>query len=127
LGTNFGNEGEILASEPVSADVTFALSNVACSSVGHQQKSGSDAQNPGFCWSSLGRTRDESMNSPTIGLRVASVVFGLMAIAQLVRLLIRPEVLVAGYSMPLWPSGLTLIFLGALSIWMGKLARTSTK
>ena len=67
------------------------------------------------------------MNSQTTGLRVASVVFGLMAIAQLVRLLIRPEVLVAGYSMPLWPSVLALIILGGLSIWMWKLARTPTQ
>jgi len=67
------------------------------------------------------------MNSQTTGLRVASVVFGLMAIAQLVRLLIRPEVLVAGYSMPLWPSVLALILLGGLSVWMWKLARTPTK
>jgi hypothetical protein len=67
------------------------------------------------------------MNYQTTGLLVASVVFGLMAIAQLVRLLIRPEVLVAGYSMPLWPSVLALIFLGGLSLWMWKLARTPTK
>ena len=67
------------------------------------------------------------MNSQTTGLRVASVVFGLMAIAQLVRLLIRPEVLVAGYSMPLWPSVLALIILGGLSLWMWKLARTPTR
>jgi hypothetical protein len=67
------------------------------------------------------------MNSQTTGLRVASVVFGLMAIAQLVRLLIRPEVLVAGYSMPLWPSVLALILLGGLSVWMWKLARAPTK
>ena len=66
------------------------------------------------------------MNSQTTGLRVASVVFGLMAIAQLLRLLIRPEVLVAGYSMPLWPSVLALIILGGLSLWMWKLARTPT-
>ena len=67
------------------------------------------------------------MNSQTTGLRVASVVFGLMAIAQLARLLIRPDVLVAGYSMPLWPSALALIILGGLSFWMWKLARTPTK
>ena len=67
------------------------------------------------------------MNSQTTGLRVASVVFGLMAIAQLGRLLIRPEVLVAGYSMPLWPSVLALILLGGLSVWMWQLARTPTK
>ena len=53
--------------------------------------------------------------------------FGLMAIAQLVRLVIRPEVLVAGHSMPLWPSVLALIFFGGLSLWMWKLARTPTK
>jgi hypothetical protein len=67
------------------------------------------------------------MNSQTIGLRVASIVFGLMAIAQLVRLLIRPEVLVAGYSMPLWPSVVAFIILGGLSLWMWKLARTPSK
>ena len=67
------------------------------------------------------------MNSQTTGLRVASVVFGLMAIAQLARLLIRPEVLVAGYLMPLWPTVLALIILGGLSLWMWTLARTPTK
>ncbi len=55
---------------------------------------------------------------------MASGVFGLMAIAQLVRLVIRPEVFVAGHLMPLWPSVLALIILGGLSLWMWKLART---
>ena len=64
------------------------------------------------------------MNSQITGLRVASVVFGLMAIAQLGRLAIRPEVLVAGHPMPLWPSVLALIILGGLSLWLWKLART---
>jgi hypothetical protein len=67
------------------------------------------------------------MNSQMTGLRVASVVFGLMAVAQLLRLVIRPEVLVAGNSMPLWPSVLALIVLGGLSVWMWKLARAPTK
>ena len=44
--------------------------------------------------------------------------FGLMAIAQWLRLLMRPEVLVAGYPMPLWPSVLALVFLSGLSLWM---------
>ena len=67
------------------------------------------------------------MNSQVTGLRVASVVFGLMAIAQLARLLIRPEVVVAGYPMPLWPSVLAFIILGGLSLWLWKLAGTLTK
>ena len=70
---------------------------------------------------------NDSMNSQITGLRVASVAFGLMAIAQLVRLVIRPEVLVAGHPMPLWPSVLAFIILGGLSLWMWKLARTPTK
>jgi len=70
---------------------------------------------------------DDSMNSQITGLRVASAAFGLMALAQLVRLVIRPEVLVAGHPMPLWPSALAVIILGGLSLWMWKLARTPTK
>ena len=44
------------------------------------------------------------MNSQILGLRVASIIFGLMSLAQLLRLVIQPEVLVAGHRMPLWPS-----------------------
>lgn len=64
------------------------------------------------------------MNSQILGLRVASIVFGLMAVAQLGRLIVRPEVLVAGHPLPLWPSALALVFMGGLSFWMWKLART---
>jgi hypothetical protein len=67
------------------------------------------------------------MNSRTAGLLVASIMFGLMAIAQLARLAIRPEVIVAGHSMPLWPSVVAFIILGGLSLWMWKLARTPAK
>lgn len=58
---------------------------------------------------------------------MASVVFGLMAVAQFLRLVIRPEVLVAGHPMPLWPSVLALIFLSGLSVWMWTLAGTPAK
>jgi len=63
------------------------------------------------------------MKSQIIGLRVASIVFGLMSIAQLARLLIRPEVLVAGLLVPLWPSALAFVILSGLSFWLWKLAR----
>jgi hypothetical protein len=66
------------------------------------------------------------MHSHITGLRVASVVFGLLALAQLGRLALRPEVLVAGRALPLWPSVLAFIMLGGLSLWMWKLARTPT-
>lgn len=64
------------------------------------------------------------MNSQTLGLRVAGAVFGLVSIAQLLRLLLRLEVLVAGYAVPLWLSGLAFIVLAGLSLWMWKLARS---
>lgn len=66
------------------------------------------------------------MNSQVLGLRVASVIFGLMSIAQLARLLIRPEVLVAGHRMPLWPSALAFVTLSGLCLWMWKLSHTRT-
>jgi hypothetical protein len=71
--------------------------------------------------------RNNGMSSQITGLRVASVVFALLAIAQLGRLVIRPEVLVAGHLMPLWPSVLAFIFLAALSVWMWTLTRSNTK
>ncbi|WP_411728303.1 hypothetical protein [Methyloglobulus sp.] len=61
------------------------------------------------------------MNPQIIGLRVSGTVFGLMSLAQLIRLLIRPDILVAGYTMPLWPSVLAFVILGGLSLWMWKL------
>jgi hypothetical protein len=67
------------------------------------------------------------MNSQILGLRVAGVIFGLLCLAQLLRLVIRPEVLVAGHQLPLWPSGLASAILGGLSLWMWKLSRTATQ
>jgi hypothetical protein len=58
------------------------------------------------------------MNSEILGLRVASVVFAVMALAQLVRVVIQPEVLVEGALMPLWPSVVAFLLLAAMSIWM---------
>ena len=40
------------------------------------------------------------MNSQILGLKVAGVIFGLMCLAQLLRLVIRPAVLVAGHHVP---------------------------
>jgi len=63
------------------------------------------------------------MNSPTVGLRVASVVFGLMSLAQLFRLLTGFEVLVAGYyQMPLWPNAVAFVILAGLSVWLWRLS-----
>jgi hypothetical protein len=62
------------------------------------------------------------MKSQIAGLRVASVIFGLITVAQVARLVIRPEVLVNGYLMPLWPSALAVVILGSMCICLWKLS-----
>ena len=66
------------------------------------------------------------MNSQTMGLRVAGSVFGLMALAQLMRLIIQPVVMVAGHVLPLWPSILAFLLLASLSYWLWQLPHTHT-
>jgi hypothetical protein len=67
------------------------------------------------------------MDSPILGLRVAGVIFALLFLGQLARLVLQPQIVVAGYEMPLWPSVLALLVLAGLSFWMWKLARTLVK
>ena len=67
------------------------------------------------------------MRSQITGLRVASMVFGLMALAQLVRLITHPAMYVAGSPMPLWPSFLGFIIMGALSFWMWNLTQRASR
>lgn len=67
------------------------------------------------------------MRSQIAGLRVASIVFGLIAAAQLIRLITHPLVLVGGEPMPIWPSFLGVLIMGGLSVWMWKLAQTASR
>ena len=57
-----------------------------------------------------------------LGLNVASFIFGLICLVQLLRLVMRAEISVAGYQLPLWPSALAFAILGALSLWLWRLA-----
>jgi hypothetical protein len=49
---------------------------------------------------------------------VAAIVFWLIALAQLLRVLFRVEVTARGVNVPLWPSAVAFIVLGALGIWL---------
>ena len=62
------------------------------------------------------------MNDKDIGLRVGGVIFGLVCLAQVLRLATRAEVLVAGHAIPLWPNAVAAVVAAALSVWMFKLA-----
>lgn len=62
------------------------------------------------------------MNSSSSGLRLASVIVGLIAAAQAARLVFRPQIVVNGWELPLWPSALAAIILAALCRWLWRLA-----
>jgi hypothetical protein len=66
------------------------------------------------------------MDSQITGLRVAGALFGLLAVLQLMRLIMQPEVLVAGTAIPLWPSIVAVLVLGAMCYWMWWLTRMRT-
>lgn len=55
---------------------------------------------------------------------VSGVFFGLLATAQLVRLLFRWPVQVASVSVPLWVSALAVVIAGALAVWAFRTAAT---
>lgn len=63
------------------------------------------------------------MDSQVLGLRVAGGLFGLLCLVQLLRLIMRPDVVVAGHIFPLWPSAVAVVLLALLSFWMLRLAR----
>jgi hypothetical protein len=49
---------------------------------------------------------------------VAAILFWLIALAQLLRVLLRVRVTAGSHDIPLWPSAVAFIVLGALGIWL---------
>ncbi len=72
-------------------------------------------------------TKEIIMNSRDVGLRVASAVFGVMCLGQLVRLVTRLHVMVGSHAVPVWCSGVVLVVVGALSIWLWRLSLGSSQ
>jgi len=67
------------------------------------------------------------MSSKIVGLRVAGTIFALMCLAQLARLVTKLDILIAGYRLPFWPSGLAFVILASLSFWMWMLTAENSK
>jgi len=67
------------------------------------------------------------MSSQTCGLRVASVVFGLMCLAQLLRIITRLEIAVGGHHVPLKISAVVVVVAGALCVWLWLLSSKSAE
>jgi hypothetical protein len=61
-------------------------------------------------------------NSQATGLRVSSVIFGIISIVHFVRLFTGPEVLIGAHRLGPEASLIVVIATGCLSIWLSKLA-----
>jgi uncharacterized membrane protein YecN with MAPEG domain len=62
------------------------------------------------------------MNSPTTGLRVASVIFAIFAIGHVLRLINHAQVTVGTHTIPMGVSWIALIVAAILCIWMWRLS-----
>ena len=62
------------------------------------------------------------MNSPTTGLRVASIIFGIFAIGHLLRLINHAQVTVGTHTIPMGLSWVALIVAAILCIWFWRLS-----
>jgi hypothetical protein len=51
---------------------------------------------------------------------VAVVGLWLIVLAQLLRVLVRRQATAARHDIPLWPSAVALVVLGALVVWLGR-------
>ena len=64
-----------------------------------------------------------TMNSQRTGLRVASLLFAVIALGHLVRLLKHAQVIVGSHTIPLWMSAPLAVIAVILSVWMWKLSK----
>jgi hypothetical protein len=62
------------------------------------------------------------MKARTIGLRIASLIFGLICIAHIARWWARTDIVIGGYYVGQSWSVIGIIITGGLSIWLAKLA-----
>jgi uncharacterized membrane protein YecN with MAPEG domain len=64
------------------------------------------------------------MNSPTTGLRVASVIFGIFVLGHLLRLIKHAQVTVGTHTIPMGLSWIALIVAAILCVWMWRLSKS---
>jgi hypothetical protein len=62
------------------------------------------------------------MNSPRAGLRLASLIFGIMCLAHAWRLFAKFDIRLGTHNVPMSLSVVAVIVAGTLSIWLWKLS-----
>ena len=66
---------------------------------------------------------DRAMNSQTTGLRIASLLFAVIALAHVVRLIKHAQVIIGSHMVPLWMSAPLAVIAGLLSFWLWRLSK----
>jgi len=65
------------------------------------------------------------MKMQSVGLRVASVIFGLVCLGHLLRVFLRLDVHIGGLYVHRWMSAVAVVITALLSVWLWLLARPS--
>lgn len=63
------------------------------------------------------------MNSPAFGLRVASLIFAVIALVHLIRVLAQTQITIGSQPIPVWISVPAVVIAALLSLWMWKLSK----
>ncbi len=67
------------------------------------------------------------MNSPVVALRIASAVFGVMALVHVIRIIVAATVTLGGYPIGRRWSAVAIVLLAALCIWLWRVASAAAK
>ena len=62
------------------------------------------------------------MKTKNLGLRVAGTIFAMVCVGHILRLLMRFDVAIAGWHLPLWMNVIGALVTSTLSVWMWKLS-----
>jgi hypothetical protein len=59
------------------------------------------------------------------GLRIASLIFALIAIVHVIRMVVGLQIQIGAQTIPMWPSAVAAVLFGVLAVWFWRLANRS--
>lgn len=65
------------------------------------------------------------MTNHRFGLRIAGVIFALIAIVHVIRLIVGIQIRIGDQGIPMWPSVVAAVVFGILALWFWRLANRS--
>ena len=65
------------------------------------------------------------MTNQRFGLRIAGLIFALIAIVHVIRLIVGLQIQIGAQTIPMWPSVVAAVVFGVLGLWFWRLANRS--